>query len=335
MRILIISDAWRPQVNGVVRTLETTVKTLRQDGHEVDVVSPLEFRTIPCPSYPEIRLAIMPGAKVTRRIEAFQPDAIHISTEGPLGWAARRYCLRKGLPFTTAYHTRFPEYVNARFPLPLDLLYKGMRLFHDRAVHTMVATPSLQDDLEARGFRNLVRWTRGVDIELFRPGRRRPLNIPRPIYLYVGRVAVEKNIQAFLDLDLEGSKLVVGDGPMLVQLRQEYPDVTFVGAMHGEELASYYAAADVFVFPSLTDTFGLVLLEALASGVPVAAYPVTGPRDVINGAPVGVLDEDLGRAARGALKIDPLACREFALGYSWRVSTQQFLANLQRVSDAS
>jgi len=328
VKIIIVTDAWKPQVNGVVRTLETTAAQLTAMGHTVELITPGDFRSIPCPTYPEIRLAVTRWSTVAERIEAFSPDAIHIATEGPLGWAARRYCLKHKFPFTTAFHTRFPEYVHARIRLPLSWSYAVVRRFHAPAARTMVATASLEDDLRARGFDHLARWGRGVDIEMFKPRAGPFLNAPRPIHLYVGRVAVEKNIRDFLDLGLAGSKFVVGDGPQLSDLQRQYPDVHFVGAKFGEELARYYAAADVFVFPSRTDTFGLVLLEALASGVPVAAYPVTGPRDVINGSPVGCLDEDLGRAARNALKVEPRECRDFALKHSWQACTQQFVDNL-------
>ena len=335
MRILIVTDAWYPQINGVVRTLDTTAGCLREMGHTVEFVTPQQFRTLPCPTYPEIRLSVLPGRKLRRLVDEFRPDAVHIATEGPLGLAAWRLCRRRGWPFTTAYHTRFPEYVHARIRLPLGISYALVRRFHDAAERTMVATESMRRDLQERGFGHLATWGRGVDVGLFQPRGDRVLNQPRPIYLYVGRVAVEKNIQAFLRLDLDGSKVVVGDGPQLASLRRAYPDVHFVGAKHGEDLARHYAAADVFVFPSLTDTFGLVLLEALASGLPVAAYPVTGPKDVIGGAAVGCLDEDLGRAARNALKIDPRACRAFALEHSWQTSARQFFDNLAPFDDLS
>lgn len=328
MRIQIASDAWRPQVNGVVRTLETMETELRAMGHEVDYVTPDRFVTLPCPTYPEIRLALLPRRRVTGMIDSFQPAAIHISTEGPLGHAVRRYCLSRRLPFTTAFHTRFPEYIHARARIPLTATYAVLRRFHAPATRMMVATPSLRDELARRGFRNLAFWGRGVDLELFRPGPKDALAGPRPAWLYVGRVAVEKNVEAFLALDLPGAKHVVGDGPQLAELRRRHPEVRFHGAKHGAELARCYAGADVFVFPSLTDTFGLVLLEALACGVPVAAYPVTGPLDVIGDAPVGVLDHDLAAAARRALQIDPGLCRAFAERHSWRASAEQFLANL-------
>lgn len=330
-----VSDAWFPQVNGVVRTLDTLKTELQAAGHDVVMVTPDRFRSLPCPSYPEIRLAVKPGAKLRRMIEQAQPCAIHIATEGPLGWAARRYCLRRAIPFTTAYHTKFPEYVQARWRVPLALSYAVMRRFHGASSRIMVATQGIEDELTQRGFANIGRWSRGVDTQLFRP---RPEcrqadgpwgDLPRPIFLYVGRVAVEKNIQAFLDLDLPGSKVVVGDGPQLDEMRRKHPEVHFAGARHGEDLACHYAGADVFVFPSRTDTFGLVLLEALASGLPVAAYAVPGPLDVIGDSPAGVLSDDLQQAALRAVTIDPELCRDHALSFSWAASTNQFLDNLR------
>ena len=329
MRIVIVSDAWLPQVNGVVRTLMRTVDELKGLGHEMQVISPDLFKSFPCPTYAEIRLAVLPRRRLTRLIDSFQPCAIHIATEGPLGLAARRYCLRRKLPFTTAFHTRFPEYVKARIGLPLPVGYAALRRFHKPASGVMVATASLEHELAERGFRNLRRWTRGVDTELFRPRDKSFLDLPRPVHLYVGRVAVEKNIEAFLKLELAGSKIVVGGGPQLAELSRRYPEVRFAGPRQGEDLARHYAAADVFVFPSRTDTFGLVLLEALASGVPVAAYPVPGPLDVVDGAGVGFLEEDLAFAARQALTISPEACRRYALQFSWQRSAEQFLGNLQ------
>ncbi|GAB5470494.1 MAG: glycosyltransferase family 1 protein [Rhodospirillales bacterium] len=330
MRISLVSDAWFPQINGVVRTLNRVREELEGLGHQVAVVSPSDFKTFPCPTYPEIRLALRPAAGLRRLLEAAEPQAIHLPTEGPLGLAARRYCLKRGLPFTTSYHTRFPEYVAARGPVPLGWGYRFMRWFHGRSEGVMVATPSLKRELEARGFDNLRQWSRGVDLTLFRPRpEAEPLDLPRPIFLYVGRVAVEKNIEAFLKLELPGSKLVVGDGPQLASLRKAYPAVRFAGAKVGEELARHYASGDVFVFPSRTDTFGLVLLEAMASGLPVAAYPVTGPLDVVGGSGAGVLDEDLGKAARAALEIDPTAARRYAERFSWQACAQQFLGHLK------
>ncbi|OYQ33369.1 alpha-mannosyltransferase [Niveispirillum lacus] len=330
MKLLIVTDAWHPQVNGVVRTLTTTRAELERLGHKVEVIAPDRFRTIPMPTYPEIRLALAPGRRVRRMIEEAQPDAIHIATEGPLGFAARRYCLKRKLPFTTAYHTRFPEYVRDRAPVPLSLSYAFVRRFHAPAHSVMVATASIEADLEKRGFTNIRRWSRGVDTDLFHPGPKDLFaHLPRPVFISVGRVAVEKNIEAFLCLDLPGSKVVVGDGPQLAELKAKYPGVTFVGAKHGEDLARHYAAADVFVFPSRTDTFGLVLLEALASGLPVAAFPVPGPLDVIGDSPAGVLDTDLRAACLKAVGIDPALCRDHALRFSWSACAQQFLANLR------
>jgi len=328
MRILLVSDAWRPQVNGVVRTWETVRQECLDRGHAFEVIQPGEFRTWPCPTYPEIRLALFPGDKLRRRIEAFDPDAVHIATEGPLGIAARNYLISRGRLFTTSYHTRFPEYLAARAPIPLALGYALMRWFHRPSRAVLVATESIRRDLERRGLRHLYPWSRGVDVELFRPGLEPALALPRPVFLYVGRLAVEKNLEAFLRLDLPGSKLVVGDGPQLAALEQKYPSVHFAGAQHGERLARHYAAGDVFVFPSRTDTFGLVLLEALASGTPVAAFPVPGPLDVIGANPVGVLDEDLQKAALAAMEIPAARCREYALKFSWQACTEQFLASL-------
>ena len=292
------------------------------------MITPNLFRTIPCPTYPEIRLSLFPAGKVRRLIEAVQPSAIHIATEGPLGLAARKYCIKKGIPFTTAFHTRFAEYVQARTRLPLSFGYTFLRWFHDPSSSIMVATQSLEDYLTKRGFKNISRWSRGIDTDLFHPREKGLNNIKQPIFMCVGRVAVEKNIEAFLKLDLPGTKVIVGDGPQRKQLEAKYKDAVFVGLKRGEELAQHFAAADVFVFPSRTDTFGLVLLEALASGVPVAAYPVTGPLDVIGEAPVGVLNEDLEAAALQALEIDPKSCREFALKYTWDISVDQFQNNL-------
>ncbi len=329
MRIALVSDAWLPQINGVVRTLMRTMDEIKVRGHEVQVFSPDLFRNLPCPTYKEIRLAVLPARRLATLLDGFQPCAIHIATEGPLGHAARRYCLARRLPFTTAFHTRFPEYVKARTGLPLSAGYSVMRRFHAPSSGVMVATPSLEHELADRGFRNLKRWTRGVDTTLFHPRDKAFLDLPRPIHIYVGRVAVEKNVEAFLKLDLPGSKLVVGGGPQLAELQRRFPAVHFAGSKQGEELARHYAAADVFVFPSRTDTFGLVLLEALASGLPVAAFPVPGPLDVINGSAVGFLDEDLGAAARRALGVPPEACRDYALQFSWQRSSDQFLANLR------
>ncbi len=331
MKILIVSDAWLPQINGVVRTLSTTKSILETMGHEVKMITPDLFHTIPCPTYPEVRLVISPtGRKIKQIIEIFQPDYIHISTEGPLGLSARRICQKLNKAFTTSFHTKFPEYVYARFGIPISWTYLLLRWFHGLSKTVMVATASMRKELEGQGFHNLAHWSRGVDIELFRP---RQHNIfadeERPVAIYVGRVAVEKNIEAFLKMQFEGTKYVVGAGPQLEQLKQNYPDVHFVGTKSGEELALYYASADVFVFPSKTDTFGLVLLEALASGTPVAAYPVPGPIDIIGkNSAFGCLDDDLANATRNALKLDRNLCRQHALQYSWQTCTQQFINNL-------
>ena len=339
MKILIVSDAWYPQVNGVVRTLATVRDELVQLGHSVEIIGPDRFRTVAMPTYPEIR------AGGRGRTQDGGPDRGGRTRRHPhrdrrtLGFAARSWCLKHGIPFTTAYHTRFPEYVRDRAPIPLALSYALVRRFHAPAFAVMVATRSIEDALSAKGFRNIRRWSRGVDTDLFHPRDKSFLDYPRPISLYVGRVAVEKNLEAFLKLDIPGTKVVVGDGPQMEEYRRRYGDVKFEGARHGEDLAACYAAADVFVFPSRTDTFGLVLLEALASGVPVAAYPVPGPLDVLEvpegATPVGCMDEDLGIAIASALKIPPERCREHALTYSWRASAEQFLSNLKPLSQAA
>jgi glycosyltransferase involved in cell wall biosynthesis len=332
MKILLASDAWYPQINGVVRTLNRVREELEGQGHVFEVICPEQFRTIPCPSYPEIPLAILPGLGLARRIEAAAPDAIHIATEGPIGLAVRNVCVKRGLPFTTSYHTRFPEYLSARIPVPVTWGYAFMRWFHRPSSAIMVATQSMRRELESRGFANLVDWTRGVDTVLFRPDAPQALaalDLPRPIHLYVGRVAVEKNIRAFLELKLEGSKVVVGDGPQRAALQAEFPSVYFAGAKQGEELAAHFASGDVFVFPSRTDTFGLVMLEALASGLPVAAFPVPGPLDIVDGVGVGSLSEDLGKAVSEAVKLPRALCREHALKYSWTACAEMFLKNLQ------
>ncbi|BBF87042.1 probable glycosyltransferase [Aquitalea magnusonii] len=329
MRILIVTDAWQPQVNGVVRTLTETSRELTAFGHQVEMITPLEFNTLPCPTYPDIRLSILPYHQVAQRIAGLSPHAIHIATEGPLGLAARRYCLRHKLAFTTAYHTRFPEYIAARTRLPLSISYAWMRRFHNAGSATMVPTQSIADDLRARGFSKVVLWSRGVDTQLFTPGTRERLDESQaPRFVYIGRVAVEKNIEAFLKLDLPGSKWVVGDGPLLPRLQREHPDVHFAGVFPQAELARFYRAADVFVFPSLTDTFGLVLLEAMACGTPVAAYPVAGPRDVVGNSGAGVLHEDLRQACLDALKIDRSHVRAVAEGFSWTAAARQFEQHL-------
>ena len=328
MRILLATDAWAPQVNGVVVTLGNTVAGLQRWGHEVHVLSPEGFRTVPMPTYPEIPLALFPGAAVARRIAEFEPDAIHVSTEGPIGMAARAFCVRNRLAFTTAYHTCFPEYVKPRFNVPLRITYAWLRRFHRPSSAILVSTPAIRQLLEARGFRNIAEWSRGVDTDVFRPGVRRFEDLRRPVFLYVGRVAVEKNLSAFLGLELPGTKLVVGDGPQRAELERRFPGVVFAGVKRGAELASYYRRADVFVFPSRTDTFGLVLAEAMACGTPVAAYPVRGPVDVVTDPEAGVLDNDLAAAAVKALSLDRDRVARFGARYSWEHSTRQFVSQL-------
>jgi glycosyltransferase involved in cell wall biosynthesis len=328
MKVMIVTDAWSPQVNGVVRTLTTTRREMQAMGHQVDILSPPEFRTLPCPTYPDIRLSVLAGNAARQRIREYAPHALHIATEGPLGLAARRYALDNKLPFTTAYHTRFPEYVKARTAIPLAWTYRFLRWFHGPAHAVMAPTPAVKSDLEAFGFDNVVLWSRGVDLDVFRVQDSHRLDTERPIFLYVGRVAVEKNVEAFLKLDLPGSKWVVGDGPALAGLRAKYPDAHYLGVMKQPELAEVYAAADVFVFPSKTDTFGLVLLEAMACGLPVAAYPVTGPIDVLGDSPAGVLHEDLRQACMAALDIDRRTARAHAEKFSWRAATEQFVGHL-------
>jgi glycosyltransferase involved in cell wall biosynthesis len=329
-RILIVSDAWTPQVNGVVRTLRTVTEEMRAMGLIVEIVGPDRFKTVPMPSYPEIRLAILPGKHLAKIIDDFKPDALHIATEGPLGMAARSYAKRRNVAFTTAFHTRFAEYLKARTGIPEFLTYAWLRRFHGAGAAVMVATQSLREELTARGFKHVRPWSRGVDLDAFQPEPKEAWEFTRPIFAYVGRVAVEKNLKAFLELDLPGSKLVVGDGPQRKALEKDFPNAHFTGARFGTELAAAYAGADVFVFPSKTDTFGLVVLEALASGIPVAAYPVTGPKDILGESPVpvGALNDDLRKACLDALKIDRSACRPFAETYSWRACAERFMDNL-------
>ncbi|TDR76658.1 glycosyltransferase family 4 protein [Paludibacterium purpuratum] len=330
MRILIVTDAWRPQVNGVVRTLTETIRELQSFGHEVEMITPQSFATLPCPTYPDIRLSLFPYRKVARLIAAYQPEAIHIATEGPLGLAARRYCLRNGQAFTTAYHTRFPEYIHARTRLPLSISYAWMRRFHNASSAIMAPTQSIVDALAARGFNKVVLWSRGVDTELFSPGPRDRLDESEPPrFVYIGRVAVEKNIEAFLKLDLPGSKWVVGDGPLLAKLKKHYPEVHFAGIFPQAELVRFYRAADVFVFPSLTDTFGLVLLEAMACGTPVAAFPVAGPLDVVGDSGAGVLRDDLRQACLEAMQLDRQHVRAVAERFSWQAAARQFEHHLR------
>lgn len=333
MKLLIVTDAWYPQVNGVVRTLTEIRDGLRRRGWQVEVLGP-SGATLACPGYKEIRLTLRPTTAVSEIVRAQEPDYIHIATEGPLGMAMRRYCLARGWRFTTSFHTRFPEYLKAMFGVPRRWTYTYLRRFHAPSAHVLIPTSSILSELEERGFSNAHLWGRGVDADLFHPNKRVSTSLAGPVFLYVGRLAVEKNIEAFLRADTGGTKVVVGDGPAREALQRKYPQILFKGTLHGEDLAQVYASADVFVFPSRTDTFGLVLLEALASGLPVAAYDVPGPRDVIGSAPVGVLGEDLGAAARAALQLDREACRDFALQHSWERSIQQFEARLETKREA-
>jgi glycosyltransferase involved in cell wall biosynthesis len=325
----LVTDAWLPQVNGVTTTLSRCVQEIEGWGNEVSVISPDLFRTMPCPRYPHIRLALGPRRKLRRMLAEQQPQAIHIATEGPLGLAAHGWCRRNGRPFTTAFHTRFPEYLRAYAKVPSRWTYAAMRWFHGRAERTLVPTRSMQNELTEYGFENVVLWSRGVDTELFRPDVREPYDLPRPIFLYCGRVAVEKNIEAFLDAELPGSKVVVGDGPAREGLMRRFPDVFWAGFRFGEELARHYAGADVFVFPSRTDTFGVVMLEANACGLPVAAYPVTGPVDVVVDGKTGVLDDDLQTACEQALELDRQECRSHAEALSWEKCARQLFENLE------
>jgi glycosyltransferase involved in cell wall biosynthesis len=337
MRILLATDAWEPQVNGVVRTLTRVVSELKGMGHTVEVISPDQFKTFPLPTYAEIKVAIGVYEPVQERFKAFEPEAIHIATEGPIGLAARRICVEWKLPFTTSYHTRFPEYVSARLPLPLAAGYAYMKWFHKPSGRLMVATPTLRDELTEHGFRNISAWSRGVDTEIFHPRREGEADVfegvKRPIFLYVGRVAVEKNIEAFLGLNLPGTKVVVGPGPQLDELKAKYKDAVFTGPKSGEALTAAYNCADVFVFPSLTDTFGLVLLEAMACGTPVAAYPAPGPIDIIPNSGAGAIaasaTEGLREACLEALKLDRAEVRRFAEKFSWRACAEDFVRNLQ------
>ena len=332
MQVLIATDAWHPQINGVVRTLESLSNSVAALGSNVAFLTPDGFASLPLPTYPGLRCALPRPAEVAARIARARPDAIHIATEGPIGLMARRYCLRHGVPFTTSFTTRFPEYIAARVPFPVAWGYAALRRFHAASMATMVATSSLLSELAGRGFVRLKLWSRGVDTRLFHPARAIALDLPRPIFMCVGRIAPEKNLEAFLRLELPGTKVVIGHGPQEAELRARFPNARFLGSFTGEALAARIAAADVFVFPSRTDTFGIVQLEALACGVPVAAYPVTGPKDVIADAPVGVLSEDLQRACLDALTLSRRACRGHAEEYSWERSAAQFLEHMRCVA---
>lgn len=338
MRIAIATDAWTPQVNGVVRTLEMTVKMLRERGHDVHMITPDQFRTLPCPGYGEIRLAIAPHFGVRKQLSQITPDIVHLSTEGPIGWSTRRWCMANDVPFTTAFHTRFPDYASVRTGLSPDFFWPVMRRFHAPARAVLAATPRLMDELAGRGIAHSRPWTRGIDTAIFRLGlESHPAlaDLPKPILLSVGRVAIEKNLEAFLGAAVAGTKVVVGDGPAMAELKAKYPDAVFMGSLSGSELASAYAAADVFVFPSKTDTFGLVMIEALACGVPVAGYPVPGPLDIIGAkgcgpydelaTPVGAVDASLSTAIARALACNSAAAGDYGSGFTWDNAADQFL----------
>jgi glycosyltransferase involved in cell wall biosynthesis len=328
MRILIATDAWHPQVNGVVRTLTSLARSAAALGADIAFLTPEGFPSLGLPTYPGLRISLPNRREISRRIEAAAPDAIHIATEGPIGWSVRAYCRRRKLAFTTSYTTRFPEYVEVRTSIPAGVGYAVLRHFHSAAAMTMVATASLRHELNSRGFRRLGFWGRGVDTNLFTPDAPANLDLPRPIFMTMGRVAVEKNLEAFLAFELPGSKVVIGEGPQRDELERRFPQAIFLGEKKGADLSSHLAAADVFVFPSRTDTFGVVQLEALACGTPVAAFPVTGPLDVIADRPIGALSEDLGEACIRALGMSREACRNFAIERSWENSARQFIGNL-------
>ena len=334
MRIVIATDAWAPQVNGVVTTLGHTRDELLLQGHEVLMITPEGRRTVPCPTYPEIRITLFAARDIRRELDDFRPDCIHIATEGPIGFMVRSYCLKRKLRFTTAYHTQFPEYVRARVPIPMALTTRLIRWFHRPATRTLVPTTSMRRVLEERGFENVVLWTRGVQTEVFNADDPISYELPKPIWVYTGRVAVEKNIEAFLDLELPGSKVIIGDGPDRERLAAKYPDCQFPGYKFGRDLARHIAGADVFVFPSKTDTFGIVMLEAMACGLPIAAFPVTGPVDVVQHGVTGILSNDLGHACELAIKLDPEDCRRYAESRSWRSSTEQFASHLAKQDSA-
>jgi glycosyltransferase involved in cell wall biosynthesis len=328
MRILVATDAWHPQVNGVVNTYRQISERVDSFGCKIEFITPNEFFSVPCPTYPSIPLALLSARTISRRVDRFSPEYIHVATEGTIGLVCRHYCRKAGRPFTTSYHTRFPEYISSRFPVPESWGYSFERWFHNSGVGMMVVTKSLAANLAGRGFRNIYPWSRGVDLTLFHPRDVRLFGTEQPVFLYVGRIAIEKNIESFLKLDVPGLKVVVGGGPQLEQLKSRYPDIMFTGPKYGVELAEHYASADVFVFPSLTDTFGNVMLEALASGVPVAAYPVTGPKDLLLDGKVGVMACDLAEAAKACLTLDRKQCREYAANYSWENCTRQFINNI-------
>ncbi|MBW4329792.1 glycosyltransferase family 1 protein [Stakelama sp. CBK3Z-3] len=334
MRIALVTDAWEPQVNGVVRTLQSVRTVLEAQGHRVLVLSPDRFHSLPCPTYPEIRLAMAGTGRVGDLLADFAPDAIHLATEGPLCIAARRWCIRRHFPFTTAYHTQFPDYISARSGVPVDWVWRYIRWFHAPAEAVLASTASIRRTLNDHGLAKVRQWGRGVDLHHFH-GDVTPnptlAHLPRPLQLYVGRVAIEKNLEAFLQNQHPGTKIVVGDGPARPALEAKHPRAIFLGARFGEELASIYAAADVFVFPSRTDTFGLVMIEALACGTPVAAFPVTGPMDILTRG-VGAMDERLEDSIAEALKKDRAACARYGAGFTWEASAAQFLGALAPIA---
>lgn len=333
MRIALITDAWFPQVNGVVRTLSNVCEELKALGHDLLIIHPGLFVNLPCPRYSEILLSVLPGRRLALELDRFAPQAIHLATEGPLGLAGRRYCLQRNVPFTTSYHTQFPHYMYKYAKVPPRLTYRFLRWFHGGAQSTLVPTPSIKSELDSRGFANISVWTRGVDTDLFQPYQTKVYDHERPICVYMGRVAPEKNIEAFLRADLPGTKVVIGDGPAMSAMRRRFADAKYVGYKHGRELAEHIADADVFVFPSTTDTFGVVMLEAMACGVPVAAYPVTGPIDVVKDGEVGALREDLAEACLAALNMNRDACRAYAQQFSWRRCAEMFFDHLAPLSD--
>ncbi|MGZ8189408.1 MAG: glycosyltransferase family 4 protein [Methylosarcina sp.] len=332
MKIALISDAWHPQINGVVTTLTQIIKALTLQGHAIELITPDRFRSYRCPGYPDVGLAFLCGPELRKILEGYQPDAIHLATESPIGFAARRYCLEQGYPFTTSFHSRFPEYFKLRIGLPLSISYSYLNWFHYDSARIMVATESLRNELSGKGFKRLVPWSRGVDTGFFQPRDKDFIQDQRPIFMYTGRVAIEKNVEDFLKLDLPGTFYVVGDGPQRLELEKKYPGARFLGYQTGEKLARYMAAADVNIFPSRNDTFGLVILEALASGVPVAAYPVPGPKDILTDSRAGILDFDLKQAALRALTLKAGDCRRFAMNYSWEESARQFVSHLEPIT---
>jgi glycosyltransferase involved in cell wall biosynthesis len=343
MRIAIVTDAWFPQVNGVVRSLSATASILIERGHEIELITPQQFWTVPMPGYREIRLAVAPRFAARRALNEFSPDIVHIATEGPIGWSARAWCLKHNAPFTTAFHTRFPDYASVRTGIAAERFWPIMRYFHAPSTAVMVSTEGLREELNERGISNAVLWPRGVDQSVFNPDgatHKDLAHLPRPLLLSVGRVAIEKNLEAFLSVDSPGTKIVVGDGPALAELQRRYPQAVFLGVLHGSDLADVYRSADVFVFPSQTDTFGLVIIEALACGVPVAGFPVRGPIDILGpdgcgqspgtAEAVGALDWDLRRAIERAQTLSRKDAAAFGGEFDWSKCTDRFEAALSK-----